>query len=55
MHVEFSNFEIRRNSSSKILGVIIRAMFVVATRRRRTYQTRTSPIVRVQLIQKLGG
>ena len=36
-------------------GVIIRAMVVMATRCRRTHQTRTSPLVRVQLFQKLGG
>ena len=30
-------------------------MVVVATRSRRTHQTRTSPLVKVQLFQKLGG
>ena len=35
-------------------GVIIRAMVVMATRCRRTRQTRISPLVSVQLFQKLG-
>ena len=50
MLVDFSNFEIRRNSSSRI-----RAMVVVATQCRRTHQTRASPLISVQLFQKLGG
>ena len=53
MHVELSNFEIRRISSSKIWRTVI-------VRRNNTgygctHQTRTSPLVRVQLFQKLGG
>ena len=52
MHVDLSNFEIQRNSSSKIwrnntcYGCHGNAV---------SQNTRTSPLVRVQLFQKLGG
>ena len=54
MHVVLRNFEIRRNSSSKIwhnntcYGCRRHAVS-------QTHQTRTSPLVRVQLFLKLGG
>ena len=47
MHVEFSNFEIRR--------IIVLQKYGVIVRRNNTHQIRTSPLVRVLLFQKLGG
>ena len=48
MHVELSNFEIRCNSSSKIWRNFRRNNTGYGC----TYQTRTSPLVRVKLFKK---